>query len=120
MTADCGNYSAWGDFFFLQRGPRWHVQERLTLVPSTRRSGNLGWEEADQRGMPPANVYFPTGKCVSEEKHAGNQERLWRHVCETWPERSAGGGGLFLAPSNAISNDNLDADFGSAAAPVAA
>jgi len=107
---DCGSYSGWVISFsadsLLKLGA-------IDLVPSTHGAGiwlGGGGPAADAAG----NVYLPTGNAFG-----GNTPGISNDYGDTFvklgpsvPLTVAD----YFAPSNAISNDNLDADFGSAAA----
>src|SRR6266446_7989658 len=107
---DCGNYSAWVISFSADTLARTGA---IDLVPSTAGAGiwlGGGGPAADAAG----NVYFPTGNAFG-----GNTPGISNDYGDTFvklgpsvPLTVAD----YFAPSNAISNDNLDADFGSAAA----
>jgi uncharacterized protein YjdB len=107
---DCGNYSAWVISFSADTLARTGA---IDLVPSTHGAGiwlGGGGPAADAAG----NVYFPTGNAFG-----GNTPGIKSDYGDTFvklgpsvPLTVAD----YFAPSNAISNDNLDADFGSAAA----
>ncbi len=107
---DCGNYSAWVISFSADTLARTGA---IDLVPSTAGAGiwlGGGGPAADAAG----NVYFPTGNAFG-----GNTPGISNDYGDTFvklgpsvPLTVAD----YFAPPNAISNDNLDADFGSAAA----
>ena len=107
---DCGNYSAWVISFsadsLAQTGA-------IDLVPSTGGAGiwlGGGGLAADAAG----NVYFPTGNAFG-----GNTPGIKNDYGDTFVKLSAGAPLRvtdYFAPSNAIDDDNRDADFGSAAA----
>ena len=107
---DCGNYSAWVISFSADTLARTGA---IDLVPSTAGAGiwlGGGGPAADAAG----NVYFPTGNAFG-----GNTPGISNDYGDTFvklgptvPLTVAD----YFAPSNAIANDNADADFGSAAA----
>jgi len=107
---DCGNYSAWVISFSADTLARTGA---IDLVPSTAGAGiwlGGGGPAADAAG----NVYFPTGNAFG-----GNTPGIKNDYGDTFVKLGPSvplAVADYFAPSNAISNDNLDADFGSAAA----
>ena len=107
---DCGNYSAWVIAYsaatLAQTGA-------IDLVPSTSGAGiwlGGGGPAADAAG----NVYFPTGNAFG-----GNTPGISNDYGDTFVKLAATvplAVADYFAPSNAIDDDNKDADFGSAAA----
>ena len=107
---DCGNYSAWVISFSADTLARTGA---IDLVPSTAGAGiwlGGGGPAGDAAG----NVYFPTGNAFG-----GNTPGIKNDYGDTFVKLGPSvplAVADYFAPSNAISNDNLDADFGSAAA----
>ncbi len=107
---DCGNYSAWVISFSADTLARTGA---IDLVPGTAGAGiwlGGGGPAGDAAG----NVYFPTGNAFG-----GNTPGIKNDYGDTFVKLGPSvplAVADYFAPSNAISNDNLDADFGSAAA----
>jgi uncharacterized protein YjdB len=107
---DCGNYSAWVIAYSAATLQQTGV---IDLVPSTSGAGiwlGGGGPAADAAG----NVYFPTGNAFG-----GNTPGISNDYGDTFVKLGPGVPltvADYFAPSNAIRDDNLDEDFGSAAA----
>src|SRR5260370_37248937 len=87
------------------------------FVLDTRTSGAGIWlGGGGPAGYAAGNVYFPTGNAFG-----GNTPGIKNDYGDTFVKLGPSvplAVADYFAPSNAISNDNLDADFGSAAALV--
>jgi uncharacterized protein YjdB len=107
---DCGGYSAW---VIAYNADTLAQAGAIDLVPNSGKAGiwlGGGGLAADAAG----NVYFPTGNAIG-----GNTPGISNDYGDTFvklgpsvPLTVAD----YFAPSNAINDDNLDEDFGSAAA----
>jgi Big-like domain-containing protein len=107
---DCGNYSAW---VIAYNADSLAQTGAIDLVPNTHGAGMWlggGGPAADAAG----NVYLPTGNAFG-----GNTPGISNDYGDTFVKLSASvppAVADYFAPMNAISDDNLDADMGSAAA----
>src|SRR6202035_3131400 len=107
---DCGNYSAW---VIAYSADTLSQAGAIDLVPNSGKAGiwlGNGGPAADS----PGNVYFPTGNATG-----GNTPGISNDYGDTCVKLSASVPLTvtdYFAPSNAIADDNADADMGSAAA----
>ena len=107
---DCGTYSAWVISFSAGSLARTGA---IDLVPNTRGAGiwlGGGGPAADAAG----NVYFPTGNAFG-----GNTPGISNNYGDTFVKLGASVPltvADYFAPTNAITDDNADADMGSAGA----
>jgi hypothetical protein len=107
---DCGIYSAWVISFNADTLARTGA---IDLVPNTRGAGiwlGGGGLAADPAG----NVYFPTGNAFG-----GNTPGIGNNYGDTFVKLAATTPltvADYFAPKNAINDDTIDADMGSAAA----